>query len=204
MMPPRRPRSRFMWNIEAGRYVDRATGRFVSRSAVRRALDQTIDASAERLAAATAALQRGGSVDEWQTAMRMAIKDVHLYAAAVARGGWAQMTQSDFGAVGAILRKQYAYLDRFAAEIRAGLPRDGRLLARMKLYVMAARTTHQRFDARERELRGDSEERNVLSAGENCAECVEQADRGWVPIGELVPVGQRVCLGNCLCEIEYR
>jgi hypothetical protein len=33
----------------------------------------------------------------WRQLMRDAISNLHLYSAAVVRGGWAQLTQSDWG-----------------------------------------------------------------------------------------------------------
>ena len=38
----------------------------------------------------------------------------------------------------------------------------------------------------------------------NCDECVSEAARDWVPIGEEVPIGERQCLTHCHCSLEYR
>ena len=51
---------------------------------------------------------------------------------------------------------------------------------------------------------GMTEERRVTSDAENCDACLEAADRGWVPIGTLPPIGSLTCLANCLCHFEYR
>jgi hypothetical protein len=58
--------------------------------------------------------------------------------------------------------------------------------------------------AREASLGGQRYARRIIDpAAEHCDECPELADRGWVPIEEMVPIGDTTCLTNCRCEIEY-
>jgi hypothetical protein len=47
---------------------------------------------------------------------------------------------------------------------------------------------------------------NVLHPADHCegvGSCIEQTARGKVPIGSLIPVGDRRCLRRCHCTIEY-
>jgi hypothetical protein len=202
-VPPRWP---FLWNAQALRYVDAATGRFVSRLQVRAAIDAALDSAGRRMQAATIALQRKAvSVERWRLEMRREIKNVHLYSAAAARGGWAEFTQAELGRVGYIVGDQYAYLDRFARDLQAGrVPRDGRILSRVQMYAQAGRRTYHVTDARIHLEHGYSEERNIVMAGEACTGCQDEEARDWVPIGELVPIGLRPCLSRCRCTVEYR
>lgn len=194
----------FRWNPFALRYVD-DRGRFVSRADVRRAIDFAIR-SQQRLMRRLAQDVRAGriTIQQWQRGMRAALKDIHIYSAAAARGGFAQLTARDYGGIGARLRTQYTYLDRFAGEIEAGLPLDGRFQQRVELYAESGRSTYHEFDRREHQRGGFTEEHSFLGIADHCDECVAEEERGWVPIGELVPIGSRQCLGRCHCRIEYR
>ena len=74
--------------------------------------------------------------------MRRHIKNTHLNAIAMERGGWANMTPSDFGRAGQIIRKQYGYLRNFGREIASGKQRlDGTLGRRAQLYTAAGRNS---------------------------------------------------------------
>lgn len=205
-MPPRR--RRYEWSVKAGRYRDRQTGRFVPASAVRRELDRLLAAEATEMQTLTQQLMGGTiSLDAWEAGMRESIKSSHLYATAAAKGGWAQMTADDILRAGREIRLQYGYLERFARQIAQGLPLDGVVLRRVKLYGQAARTTYHEAEREEKFSRGFDEERNILTPADHClgaGSCVEQTGRGWVPIGTLLPIGRRRCKANDRCFLEYR
>lgn len=202
-MSPRRPTG-FRWNETTQRYIG-PDGRFVSRQRVRLAIDQAISKKSGEIRALADELRRGTiSLDAWSARTRELVKDVNLYSAAAARGGWAQMTPADYGLVGRAVKEQYAYLDRFAGEIYAGLPLDGRFLARAALYAKSGRTLYAKIIDAAMQDGGFDEERNILSPADHCGGCLMQTRRGWVPRGSLVPIGQRTCLANCQCFIQYR
>lgn len=200
---PRWPEYR--WNAEARRYVG-PDGRFVAQAAVREALDRALARSMIEARRLSRTLQNGETATlDWERRMRDVISDVHLYAAAAAKGGWAELTASDYGRVGQILREQYTYLNRFASEIDSGAQRlDGRFLRRVELYLQSGRRTYHLVERREEEARGMTEERSVLHPADHCDECVLEEALGWSPIGTLTPIGERQCLTNCRCSIEYR
>src|SRR3972149_1294018 len=111
----------YSWNADAGRYIDNETGRFVSSSAVRDALEQVMDQSALNMNALSQQLLDGNiSLASWQSSMMAEIKAAHVAAGAAANGGWGQMTQSDWGAVGQLVREQYDYLRNFSSQIASG------------------------------------------------------------------------------------
>lgn len=198
------PPSRYRWSERANRYID-ANGRFVSRAFVRAEIDLALEAAQLRLAALAESLRVGGiSLDAWIIEMRRAIKQVHLYSAAAARGGWAQMSQADYGRVGTLVREQYGYLENFANEIVDGLILDGRFLRRVALYGSAGRRTFHRVEQLEMQLRAMDEERSVLNPADHCEECIAEAAKGWVPLGTVIPIGERTCLTNCKCDMDYR
>lgn len=145
------------------------------------------------------------TIQWWQREMRTALKNAHIYSAAAARGGFAQMGNAEYGQVGQRLRQQYRYLDRFAREIEEGLPLDGRFMSRTELYAQSGRATFHEHDAEVQADAGMEFERSIISSGaDNCQGCVDEAERGWVEIGSLRPIGTRDCLSRCLCTMEYR
>lgn len=196
---------RYGWNAASARFYDRATGRYVSRDTMRLGLDDVLAAAEAEVRAASDQL-RSGAIDlaEWQRVMRDVVKETMLDAEALARGGWEQLTPADFGRVGQAVRAQYAYLDGFTADIRSGLPLDGRFLSRAAMYAKAARPFFHDEQAQLLADTGYTEERNVLHAAEHCGGCVDMTALGWVPIGTLIPIGERDCLGNDRCTVRYR
>jgi hypothetical protein len=196
----------YEWNARAARYRDPATGRFISRDRVRLEVDRIIEASQRRVLDATQSM-RAGTIDvgEWDAVMRQEIKRTQLSTEALLRGGWQQMTPADFGRVGAAVRKQYKFLDNFIAEIRSGKQiADGTLFNRAKMYPASARVQFHENQTAMLDALGYTEERNVLHPAEHCVGCLDMSALGWVPIGTLVPIGERDCVGNDRCSVRYR
>lgn len=219
--PPDFTRSTFSYDERAGQYRDGATGRFVPRKRIRDDLDRVLDDLSDDAANLASQLQNGQvGLSRWHREMMGLIKDTHLVSAASYKGGWAQMTQSDYGRVGQIVRREYDFLQDLAEELSPGgrlLPDgtikrqalDGTLSRRVQLYMQQGRPTHYAFAKADMERRGFDEERSILNAQESCSSssrpgCIEEAARGFVPIGKLTPIGQRTCLSNDKCSMEYR
>jgi hypothetical protein len=209
--------SQFGWSELAGRYTDLSTGRFVKFSTVRDSLDEVMDASGDRMNSLTDQLiAEQISLAEWQIGMMEEIKTAHTAAAAAASGGWAQMSQSDWGAAGRMIRDQYDYLRNFANEIASGKQRlDGTARVRTDLYAQAARGTFEEMRRRYERLKdGMEEEARELGEADHCSSdddpsgeregCLELAALGWQPIGTLPRIGQSVCITRCHCRFVFR
>lgn len=211
--------ARYGFDSLAYRYRDRATGRFVSWSAVQQSMYEFLDRAEGEATAASQALRKGTiTVAEYESRMMTLIKNSRLTEAALAKGGWQQMTQADFGRVGQDVRRQYDFLaGRVQAILSGRQALDGTLDARSRQYVQTAKTLFHRVRAREERLRGRTRVRSVLDPlAESCHAdkrpgCIEEAARGWLPIERLfesgalrlsVP-GERTCLGNDRCEVEF-
>lgn len=195
----------FRYNARAYSYVDER-GRFLSRAAVRDTLDNALANNGKVVRDLTRQLQEGRiTLAAWQTGMAREIKNVHLYSAAAARGGWAQMTAADYGRAGQRIEVQYRYLMGFAEQIASGeQPLNGRAIQRAVMYSEAGRNTFHRVEREEMEVRGMTEERSILHANDSCEGCLEQDAAGWQAIGEAVPIGERDCLTRCRCTMDYR
>jgi hypothetical protein len=196
----------YVFDVALGRYRHLGTGRLVATSEVRAALDGALIAASERARSLADGLRAGRlNLAQFERAMRRLVKETQLYGAAAAKGGFAQMGPADYGRVGARVRGQYEWLDGFVQGIASGdVPMDGRLLARAAMYAQAARGAFYAQAQADARARGRTEERSVLHPADHCAECVDMAALGWVPIGTVVPVGERECLSHCRCTITYR
>lgn len=200
------PRSRYTYDEASGRYREISTGRYVSAQRIREEIDLALLARERQMRSLAEQLRTNQiGLDVWASEMRVLVKDVHLYSAAAAKGGWAQMSQADYGRVGQLVRVQYEYLNGFVADIASGKQMlDGRFLRRVALYGEAGRATFHTIEALEMDVRGMDEERNVLHPADHCGDCVSMSELGWVQRGKLIPIGQRQCLTGCHCTIEYR
>lgn len=200
------PRSNYAWNEKANRYVDQKTGRFVPRQAVLAEHETAIKASSARVDAISRQLVDGNiTLAQWQLAMEREIKNSHTAAAALSKGGWAQMNQSDWGYVGSQIKEQYRYLANFANDIASGKQKlDGRLINRASLYSEHARAMREEFNRRMMKRKGLQQERRVLGPTEHCEDsgdklgCVTIAAKGWQPIGTLPKIGEATCVTHCV------
>ncbi len=197
----------FTWDPSTQQYR-RSNGRFVSRSEVRAALDKALDQ--EKVWARILAQDyRMGRITlmKWRQEMRDVVKSVHLFSAALARGGWAQITQADYGRIGSVVRGEYGYLERFATGLSNGsISTDGSFVDRANMYAEAGRDTYHQVQRVAMREAGWWYESNKLNPAEHCTgagSCVEQTDRGRVAIGKLIPIGRRRCLRKCKCDLEY-
>lgn len=176
-----------------------ANGQFISRVAVVEARQSIVREVSKQVASLTIQLREGViSIGDWQSAMREALKAGHMLSFGIATGGKRSVTQSEWGRLGARLREQYKYLDRFARAIEQGKPVH---LGRAKLYANAIRQTHQNQERLSHAAAGFTRLRRHRTARESCAGCVRDA-REWA-IDEAPPLGQNECYSNCLCYDEF-
>lgn len=147
---------------------------------------------------------------EFAVRMRGHVKRAHLAQSLLATGGKANQSAGTKGALGNLLKKQYAFLAGFVTEIDNGTLSDAQIIARAQLYGAA---TLQTFESQRRRVKKDAgftQERNVLDDAEHCRKspkapgCLEETARGWVEIGTLSLPGSRTCLVNCKCLLEYK
>ena len=196
----------YRWEPNAGasgRYRDER-GRFVASSTVRRELDRYLDNSDPAKALAEALRGRQVSLADWEVGMRRVVKNTHLNAIALERGGWANMTPADYGRAGQIIREQYGYLRGFANDIASGKQRlDGTLGVRAKLYSQAARTSLYKSKAANMSLEV-THVRTRRSARDSCRQCLDLDGKVFRINDPSFPLpGQRICRANCQCHLEY-
>lgn len=196
----------YAWDAGSARYRDNRTGRFVSEATVRhlgeRFAEQAVATNIDRLTERMIA----GKIDlpTWQAGMAREIRDAHTVSAVLGRGGRDQMTQADWGRMGARLREQYKYLNRFSRDIADGKLTPAQIRARAKMYAQSARTSYYDGLTAAKQVAGFDEEMRVLTPeAEHCDDCPPLSGH-WEPIGSLPPVGATICLTNCRCTKIYR
>ena len=196
----------YNWDIRAGRYTSRATGRFVSFAEVRGALENVIFATGNNMVVISSQLQNGYiTLATWERQMMAEIKALHIASAAASKGGWAQMTTADWGYVGSKIRAQYDYLRNFASQIYSGKQKlDGRFIVRTKLYGQAGRGTFESMRRREAITKGYDLEIRILGIADHCPGCLQQSALKWQPIGTLDAIGEEECATNCHCYFMFK
>lgn len=195
-----------LYSAATAQFID-GNGRILRRSMIVGELDRILKESRFAVQALFDQMVDGTiTVSEWQARMHRWVMDVHTTSAALGRGGFTRMDLADLQRLKEILRYHLERLGEFAKLIAEGkVLLDGRARTRSGLYVRSGRGTYFSFEITRFQGAGFTEEMNVLAPIENhCPDCPIETSKGWVPIGTLTPIGDRVCRMNCLCGIEYR
>jgi len=205
-MPDIAQLSRYTYNPRSRRYTDRVSGRFVAAKDVRQAVDAIIDKETDKIRNVAQQLVDGQiNLAEWQIQTTAILKKLHVAMGIAANGGFQNMSQADLGYIGSLVKKQYKFLRSFAKQIKnGGQALDGTLVSRSALYTQASRNTYEDVAGRSARNGGMKESRSILGTADHCSLCLSEAKRGWVPIGSNIPIGERTCLANCHCSLEYR
>lgn len=192
-----------VYDSKRKRYRD-AKGRFISPRAVRRQIDRVTEVVRDDLKAIGKSLATGAvTIGAWQILMRDKLKTAHSLVSAIGKGGRKQMTNADWGKVGAGLKKQYSYLNRLAKDIELGkVVAAFQIERRSAAYAMSLRPAYYGL-ATVAEQAGDAIlVRRVINSKEGCAECESYAD-DFIPIDEMPPIGSLQCSVFCLCTLEF-
>ncbi len=131
-----------------------------------------------------------------------------LFAAAVlAIGGPGPLTQAMEEGIERNHEVQQEYMDKFHREIIAGTqPLDGTLVARAESYGAASWGVAQDVMIRDAVAQGVLRECRRVHVGPDkpCDPCASEQAKGWIPIKDLLPIGETPCRVNCHCHVELR
>lgn len=168
--------NRWTYDGRSRRYRDGDSGRYLTGREVRDLRDRATDAAIAQAGALADQVAAGSlSPEGFNAGMRGLIKNAYGAEYALGRGGVNAMTNEDWGRVGAEVRRQHGYLDRFTAEIAAGDLSPAQVKARAGIYLDGATQAHGRGQA--------------AAVG---------VDPPGVP-GD----GGTQCLGRCRCWVEW-
>ncbi len=172
---------------------------------IRGALDKAYGKTTTSVMADCMLLRTGQmSLSQWEMHMTSWIKMSHIGGAILAAGGLSRISDAGWDVVNKNISFQLDKLHKFAGDIARGLPLDGNVCRRMKMYFESGRMTYHDIEARYMADKGYLEYANVLTANESCSSCIEESNKGFVPYGALKPIGARDCLSNCKCYFVYR
>jgi hypothetical protein len=196
----------YTWDRSVSRYRDKETGRLVSESKVLSTIERFNDTTIRDNIGGITDRFLDGRIDlpTWQQQMAREIKDGWIVNAMAGRGGKNSMEFSDYGRLGGRLRFEYDRLNQFALRIANGEMTAAQIRANALLYAAGPRVGY--FDGKTAANRdaGFVAEQRFLRPGESCADCINYAGRGRVPIGSLPEPGEgSVCQRGCNCDKLY-
>lgn len=129
---------RWSFDSRVNRYRDEVTGRFLGRSQVVSLRDRALDAASEQARDLAGRAARGEiTIDQFRDGMRQVIRRTETAQYVFGRGGRSAMTRSDYGRLGALVKKQYRALDGFIRDMQFGTLSEKQAQARAALYGSA-------------------------------------------------------------------
>jgi hypothetical protein len=214
----------FLWDSKRGRFISTKTGRAIRADQLRRWVIEAAEKSEERLAALADKLTAGvtegevvigrivqgeiaaGKITEaqFQRAMHQEIVKAESSMVASAVGGLKAMNPPQWQKVAIQIRQQQTALVGFGKDIVTSKLSPAQIAARARLYARAIYATHMNEMTDLKQGMGSKFARRILHQGSiHCEDCPDLAAKGWVPIDELVPIGDTPCMVNCRCALEY-
>lgn len=202
-------------NLRAGlQWVKRAAAWFTGKTRVKNA---TVKAAAEAVVAQSRAdievlatrLQAGKiRVSEVEPLMQQAIKRGMIANAALAHGGYDNLTEAITQRIEAQVLAQHDYLHHRVQVIASNVRATGALSGRDKndllSYAHAFRSIYENEHLIAQVSIGHTQARRVLGLAQHCSSCAAVAARGWLDIESMPPLGSDLCGHNCRCAIETR
>jgi len=209
----------FVYDQVTGKYRDTVTGRVLSEKQLRNAVARVSAEAQKRLKEETRQLIAGTIVFAvWYTRSRNIMKALYKTVWVLWLGGFLfdDETQREFFYLFMLL--QFKRFDDFTIALDSGKQiMNGTAVTRAGWYGRYGNALLQNIKLYLAFLWGHDEARRVLGMNEDhCHDyttkktheftpgCVELADRGWVPIQQMVPLGGASCRSNCLCSLETR
>jgi len=197
----------YTYDRTSGRYRDASTGRYVSRDTVTQLLDDSVADAETRMNNLSDAYIAGDIAPAvYVDQMKTEVKRQHMQQAALAKGGFDKLDQSDYGRVGAATRDLYPKIVGTAEDVQKGEVSEAQLHQRNTAYAGSARTLYHRTErSNPTETEPDQvqlEKRTLDPAAEHCEDCISYAGQGWQMAGSLpVPGEQCACRHNCRCSL---
>jgi len=205
--------ARFEWRSKLAQFWNRTVGRLVTRLQVRDVSREVLEKSLAQ-EWARAAANGDMSVQAWHQAMRDEIRKNVIEQYLAGRGGTGPMTKAEYGRIGAVIKEQYKWLDRFAAQMEAGEVSEGAAANRARMYINSAWEANERAYRIAAEVAGMKRVRWVWNPeAEHCDDCEDLNNSGWHPVNpwpfkngrkDMYPgSGDTICLTSCRCFLEY-
>jgi hypothetical protein len=193
----------FNQNSQRYHYLDgEKKGQFVSKAQVKVVVQSYIDSHKLKYAEISHQLAIGKiDINQWEKQTAKVMKDITINTYKI---GKPNPNFSDWGKVGAQLKKQYLYLRNFSRQIEKGNLSEGQITARANQYLQAVWSFYNAATREAHKSAGYSWERRNINSKHPCPQCPEYAALGWQPLGTLPHIGQQCdCQANCKCSFEF-
>ena len=135
---------------------------------------------------------------QWQEEMQKLIAVSHESMAVFGAGGFAQTTAGIWAKVQQVISRETAFETRMAAQMTIGQVSPAELLDRSGKYAEQTYGTWQNSIIVRERGHGTEEARRFLEPdADHCQDCFDAAAEGWVPIEDVVPIGESQCGARC-------
>ena len=203
----------YIYDPETERYTNVSSGHVLSETQLRRSVFKVSNEASLRMKKSTQQLIAGVILlAAWYEEMRSLMSALYRTVFILSIGGFLFEDDTARNLFYLLALPQFGRLDNFERQLETGVQAlDGRAMNRAGLYGGYGNGLWQNLGldrAKQKEL---TEARRVLGANEDhCRDrgnrrgCWELWKWGWVPINEMVPIGNATCYSNCLCHINYR
>jgi hypothetical protein len=131
------------------------------------------------------------------------LRSLHYAAAAIAFGGFGEMSNDDARQVEAFIYDQLSWYRIFMTQVYNEAISEKQTNARLLLYALAGYSTYSAAVTMRETAAGMLIYRRILQPGDNCEDCIEFAFRRWRLIGQLPAIGSSQCRTNCRCHFVY-
>lgn len=198
----------FVFNRKTQRYQYKGgdrSGQFVAVSKLQDLMESYIQTKQKQAISVTdSLLKRDISVGTWETAIAKELKEAHILAFSVGKGGTKNLSARDYGLLGVRLKSEYRYLRQFSTDILDGKLTPAQIRARIAKYQSSLYASFEQGRLESHIASGFRWERNIRTAKESCQSCIDRSARGWVPIGTMPGVGiATLCKMNDRCFREF-
>jgi len=203
----------YVYDPETERYTNVATGRPLTEKQIRLYVSNVSNEASLRMKKSTQQLIAGVILlAAWYEEMRSLMNALYHTIFLLSIGGFLFEDDTARNIFYLLVLPQFGRLDNFERQLETGAQKlDGRAMSRAGLYGSYGNGLWQNIGLDRSRKKGLTQARRVLGPTEtHCHDeserpgCWELWKKGWIPIGDMVPIGYAACYANCQCHIKYR
>ncbi len=203
----------YVYDPDTERYTNIAGGHVVTDQQLRRYVFNVSNQASLRMKKSTQQLIAGVILlAAWYEEMRSLMSALYRTVSILSIGGFLFEDDTARNLFYLLALPQFGRLDNFERQLETGVQAlDGRAMNRAGLYGSYGNGLWQNIGLDRAKGKGKIEARRILGPTEtHCHDetdrpgCWELWEKGWMPIDEMVPIGDAACYNNCRCHIRYR
>jgi hypothetical protein len=203
----------YLYDPETDRYTNVATERTLTDAQLRNYVFKVSNEASLRMKKTTQQLIAGVILlAAWYEEMRSLTAALYRTVFLLSIGGFLFEDDTARNLFYLLTLPQSGRLENFTQQLETGTQKlNGRAMIRAGLYGSYGNGLWQNIRLERAQQKGLTEARRILGPNENhCRDsgsrsgCWELWKRGWVPINEMVSIGDATCYSNCRCHIQYR